>query len=330
LQATRWFICTAVVEPQSPQNLLTQNKERGSAMDTASGLAFVTIIDLIDDGYGHFDAACPECGPSRRSPVNQLRKTLRIWREDSDFATFHCVRCGLKGYAHREGASSAIDLARIARLRADAAARNAAHEEAQRRKANRLWSASRPAQGTIVETYLIARGVNCAVPSTLRFLTPSKPDHHPAMIAAFTMPDEPEPGLLRVHDDAVGAVHLTFLKLDGSGKVDADITKIVVGSPHGLPIVLAPANDLGGLIACEGIEDGLSAHEAIGLGVWAAGSASRLPAIADLLPAYVACLTVIADDDAAGRTNAAKLADIARERGFYVETLENNKMRMAA
>jgi hypothetical protein len=264
------------------------------------------------------------------APANQRRKTLRIWREDSNFAAYHCTRCGLKGYARRDGAGSAIDLTRMVRLRADAAARNAAHEEEQQRKANWLWCASRLAQGTVVEAYLTTRGINCAVPSTLRFLRPSKPDYHPAMIAAFTMPDEPEPGLLRVHDDAVGAVHLTFLKPDGSGKADAEITKIVVGSPHGLPIVLAPVNDLGGLIACEGIEDGLSAHEATGLGVWAAGSASRLPAIAGLLPAYVACLTVIVDDDATGRTNAAKLADIARERGFYVETLANNEMRVAA
>jgi Toprim domain len=299
-------------------------------MDGAYRLAFVTIIDLVDDGYGHFDVACPECGPSRLSPVNQCRKTLRIWREDSDFATYHCIRCGVKGYAHRDGASSAINLARMASLRAEASARNATHKEEQRRKSNALWNASLPADGTIVEAYLTTRGINCAIPSTLRFLTPSKPNYHPAMIAAFTMPDEPEPGLLQVHDDTVGAVHLTFLKLDGSGKADAELNKIVVGSPHGLPIVLAPANDLGGMIVCEGIEDGLSAHEATGLGVWAAGSASRLPAIAGLLPAYVACLTVLVDDDAAGRANAAKLADGARTRGFYVETLANNEMKVVA
>jgi Zn ribbon nucleic-acid-binding protein len=299
-------------------------------MDTARRLAFVTIIDLVADGYGHIDAVCPECGPSRRSPVNQRRKTLRIWREDSDFATYHCARCGMKGYAHRDGVSSAIDLVRMVRLRADASARSAAHEKEQHRKANRLWSASLPAQGTIIETYLIARGINCAIPPTLRFLAQRKPEYHPAMIAAFAMPDEPEPGLLRIDDDAVGAVHLTFLKPDGSAKANTETTKIVVGSPHGLPIVLAPANDLGGLIACEGIEDGLSAHEATGLGVWAAGSASRLPAIAGLLPAYVACLTVIVDDDATGRAHAAKLTDGARARGFYVETLANLEMRIAA
>jgi hypothetical protein len=299
-------------------------------MDASSRLTFATIIDLIADGYGSIDAACPECGPSRQSPVNQRRKTLRIWREDPDFATDHCARCGTKGYAHRGGASSVIDLTRMARLRADAAARNAGHEEDQRRKANWLWNAGHPAQATIVETYLIARGINCAIPSTLRFLAPRKPEHHPAMVAAFTVPNEPEPGLLRVRDDAVGAVHLTLLKSDGSAKADVETSKIIVGSPHGLPIVLAPANDLGGLIACEGIEDGLSAHEATGLGVWAAGSASRLPTIADALQTHVECLTIIVDDDATGRSNAAKLAKAARLRGLYVETLSNSEMRIAA
>ena len=299
-------------------------------MEATSKLTFAAIIDLIADRYGGIDAACPECGPSRRSPANQRRKTLRIWREDTDFATYHCIRCGLKGWTRRDGPSSAIDFTRMARLRADAAERDAAHEVEQSRKANWLWSSSRPAEATIVKTYLIARGIKCVIPSTLRFLAPHKPDHHPAMIAAFSVPDEPEPGVLRVRDDGVGAVHLTLLKQDGSAKADTEPTKIVVGSPHGLPIVLAPANDLGGLIACEGIEDGLSLHEATGLGVWAAGSASRLPAIAVVLPTYVSCLTIIVDDDAAGRANAAKLADGARTRGFYVETLTNSEMKVAA
>ena len=64
------------------------------------------------------------------------------------------------------------------------------------------------------------------------------------MIAAFTVPDEPEPGLLSVRDDTVRAVHLTLLKPDGSAKADTAPSKFIVGSPHGLPIVLAPANDL--------------------------------------------------------------------------------------
>jgi hypothetical protein len=50
----------------------------------------------------------------------------------------------------------------------------------------------------------------------------------------------------------------------------------MLGRSVGQPIVLAPVNDLGGLLIAEGIETTLACH-ASGLGLWAAGSASRLP-----------------------------------------------------
>lgn len=40
----------------------------------------------------------------------------------------------------------------------------------------------------------------------------------------------------------------------------------MIGRSKGAPIVLAPLNDLLGLIVTEGIEDALSAHQATGLG----------------------------------------------------------------
>ena len=89
------------------------------------------------------------------------------------------------------------------------------------------------------------------------------------MIAAFALVDEPEPGVLgKPHD--VGSRALTLLKPDGSGKANAKPGKLIIGSPRGLPIVLAPPNDLLGMAVTEGIEDGLTVHQATGLGVWAA------------------------------------------------------------
>ena len=41
------------------------------------------------------------------------------------------------------------------------------------------------------------------------------------------------------------------------------------------------------LAITEGIEDRLTVHEATGLGAWAAGSASRMPALAYVLPGYI-------------------------------------------
>jgi len=92
----------------------------------------------------------------------------------------------------------------------------------------------------------------------------------------------------------------------------------MVGPSSGWPIVLAPLNDALGLVICEGIETGLSLYEATGCGVWAAGSASRMPALANKVPSYVDCVTIAGEADA-GRNDAETLAECLRARGLYCE-----------
>jgi hypothetical protein len=107
-------------------------------------------------------------------------------------------------------------------------------------------------------------------------------------------------------------VHLTRLAADGLSRID----KIMIGrGASGFPIWCAPVNDGLGLAVTEGIEDALSVHEATGLGAWAAGSAPRMPALADTVPNYVACVTIIGDDNDAGRKNAGALAARLKARG---------------
>jgi hypothetical protein len=49
-----------------------------------------------------------------------------------------------------------------------------------------MWAWRRPITGTIAEAYLRrARGITCALPPSIAFLPPAKPEHHPALIAAF-------------------------------------------------------------------------------------------------------------------------------------------------
>ena len=60
-------------------------------------------------------------------------------------------------------------------------------------------------------------------------------------------------------------------------------------------------------------------HEATGLGVWAAGSASFMPALADHVPPWIDCVTVAAEADDAGRKGAAELAARLEARGVHVE-----------
>jgi Toprim domain len=277
-------------------------------------------LDLAALAGGHFgviDVACPLCGPERRHAVNRRRKVLRIWRDSPDFATCHCARCGAHGFDRRAGESAAIDPGRLKQLRREAAARDADYAKEQRRKARWMWSKSRPAPGTIVETYLKSRGITLPVPATIRFLPPTKPGHHPTMISAYGIPDEPEPGVLAIVAEQITAVHLTMLKADGSGKADVDPNKITIASPSGMPMVLAPMNDLMGLAITEGIENALSVHQATGLGAWASGGAALMPKLAAAIENLATtreydgspdCITIFVDDDDDGRRNAHALA----------------------
>jgi hypothetical protein len=138
------------------------------------------------------------------------------------------------------------------------------------------------------------------------------------MIAAFGWALEPEPGILSISDTAVFGIHLTRLTRDGRKKAGTKLDKIMIGTPRGSPIVVAPPNDLGGLAITEGIEDALSVHEATGLGAWAAGAASFMPALAAAVPSWIESITVMVDDDDAGRFNADALGEGLIRRGFDV------------
>jgi hypothetical protein len=280
-------------------------------------------LDIIDKitgrRLGTFDVPCPECGPLKRSLRGQRKPVLRVYRIEPNFAGYHCARCGEKGAAlNRNGTPP--DLIKLAKARAEAAERDRILKAKRLSAARSLWSIRKPIIGSIAEAYLrSARGYGGPLPATLGFL-PARGDHPPAMIAAFGLAREIEPGLITISDQAVTGVHLTRLRQDGSGKAVFDDpgenAKIMVGYSVGSPIVLAPPGDLLGLAITEGIEDGLSVHEVTGLGVWAAGSAARMPVLAAVLPVHLDCATIIADDDKDGRRFAAQLAEGVRARGM--------------
>lgn len=204
------------------------------------------------------------------------------------------------------------------------------YERRQHEKAAWIWSRRKPAQGSIVETYLReCRRYRGSLPATLAFLPPYKREQHAAMIAAFGRPDELEPGVVGEPRD-VRSVHLTLLASDGRAKAQIEPGKpgkLIIASPtikirdvvSGLPIVLAPPNDLLGMAITEGIEDALSAHQATGLGAWAAGAAGFMPKLAAAVPDYIECVTIYAHADPAGQDGAHKLAAALRHR--KIETL---------
>ena len=234
-----------------------------------------------------------------------------------DFAGYACARCGERGWARDDGFKAARPSPdRLAEIRRDAADREAAEQKERLRLALFLWSRRLPVEGTPAETYLReARGYSGAIPATLGYL-PARGEHGHALIGAFGIAAELDPGVLAIANADVRGVHLTKLNQVGSDKADADEPKITVGKNVVWPIMLAPPNDLFGMAITEGIEDGLSVHQATGLGAWAAGSANRMPAIADSVPVYIECVTICAHPEPAGRASATKLAKALRARGI--------------
>ena len=159
------------------------------------------------------------------------------------------------------------------------------------------------------------RGYHGPIPATLGYL-PANGKRPPAMIAAFGFCEEPEPGAIDP-PAIVAGVHITRLTPDGR-KAPIDPVKIMLGPSAGLPIVLAPANDLLAIDIAEGIEKGLLIQADTGAGMWVAGAAGRMPALTAGLPAYVECVTIWADRDETGLRFAREAARIIQARKIEV------------
>jgi putative DNA primase/helicase len=268
--------------------------------------------------------SCPRCGGRDRFSINTVK------------GVFNCRGCRVGGdiialVQHLDGCDFQTAVRKLAgeppatptpmpmSQTASAASRKTEvdhYEREQHRKAAWLWSRRRSITGTIAEMYLRrTRVITCALPPTLGFLPPYR-EHPPALIAAFAIPEEPEPGILATPSN-IGAVQLTALKSDGSDKADIEKPKTTVGSPGGLPIVVAPANDLLTIAITEGIEDALSLHLALGVGGWAAGGASFVPKLAQHVPNYIETV-IIELHPGDGRRDGLELKNRLRARNIEV------------
>src|SRR6266700_7948182 len=131
----------------------------------------------------------------------------------------------------------------------------------------RIWAETQPAAGSLVETYLRARGINIPSPPALRFhpaLKHSSGGRWPALVAVVTQGAEGEPI----------AIHRTVLSPDGRGKAPIDRQKMLLGPCRGGAVRLGPATHL--LMVGEGIETCLAATQATGWSAWAALSTSGM------------------------------------------------------
>ena len=229
----------------------------------SNGLQFDDLYGYTGGHAGIYDVACPSCGPTRRRPVNRVRKVMRIWDDGNGFITFNCERCGIAGHAsdgkskgHRKEAH---------RKPVETPQREVGASE-RIELANALWGRAGPICGTLAETYLRSR--SCFVDSSnLRYLAPRRDGYGPTMIARFG------------ENGPITGVHLTRLAPDGTRKAAIDKPKIMLGPSSGQPIVVQDNMERGECVVSEGIEDAGSWALATGWTCWAAGSAGRIPCV---------------------------------------------------
>jgi hypothetical protein len=170
-----------------------------------------------------------------------------------------------------------------------------------------IWQAAKPADRTLIETYLHSRGLRLPTAPALRFHPSLKHpygDTWPAMIALVT----------RGSNDAPLAVHRTFLARDGRGKAPVDPQKMMLGPCRGGAVRLAKPGDL--LMVGEGIETCLAAMQETGHPAWAALSTSGLCALD--LPKDVRDVIVLADGDDPGEAAARDCALRWKKEGRQV------------
>lgn len=175
----------------------------------------------------------------------------------------------------------------------------------------RLVAISRPIIGTLVESYLRARGITTLHGTgALRFHSRCyyRPDDHqptetwPAMIACVTD-----------LDDRLTGAHRTWLAPEGTGKAQVDTPRRAMGDLLGHAVRFGVPGSV--MAAGEGIETTLSLRCAMpDMAMAAALSAAHLAAI--LFPATLERLYVIRDNDPAGDGARDSLIERASDAGI--------------
>jgi len=175
-------------------------------------------------------------------------------------------------------------------LQSGLSAQNRQEEEATDRTAAalKIWQSAVAVTNTLAETYLQSRGIDMALPASLRFhpgLRHHSGDLWPAMIALVT----------RGIDDEPVAIHQTFLARDGKGKAPVVPQKMMLGPCRGAGVRLGTAHPASWMVVAEGIETTLSVMLACGIPGWAALSANGLRSV--VLPPDAAKVLICADND---------------------------------
>ena len=171
---------------------------------------------------------------------------------------------------------------------------------------------SQPAEGTVVETYLRARGYRGPIPISLRYVTgmhPSDSVFHPVMLGAVIRADQPASFI---------GIHRTFLLADGSSKAALEPAKMSLGPIGGGGVPLADRGEK--MAVSEGIETGLSFMQATGIPTWAALSAGGMKRL--VLPSEAREVLIAADADEVGLQAADEAASRWHAEGRRVRIIK--------
>lgn len=269
---------------------------------TAISFDFDVLVQLIGgDQFGVFDRPCPRCGADRRAAVNRRRPVLRIWRNEPDFVTFRCARCGIEGHARRDArqavSRSSVDRQEQQRRRAEADRRAAEDDAARTRRALAIWHEAEPIVGTIGSQYLVNRDVDLdALPGdmidVLRWHRRCvwERDVAPCLVALWSDAITGEPR----------AIHRTALTPDAR-KID----RRSLGPTAGCCLRLWPDEDVErGLVLAEGVETTLVAATRVErenttlTPAWACGDKGHLAGFPVL--AGIESITILVDHDENG------------------------------
>jgi putative DNA primase/helicase len=158
-----------------------------------------------------------------------------------------------------------------------------------------IWALASPAERTIVQRYLRARGIIIAPPSSLRCAGCGYQLEHtnPAMVAAVQSPDR-----------RTVAVQVTRLDPGGERKAQVLIPRRTYGALGNGAVRLAAAGDVLGL--AEGVESALSAMQLSGVPTWACLGAGRMHRV--VVPDSVRELHLFLDNDGPGRDAGERTA----------------------
>jgi len=228
-----------------------------------------------------------------RCPACDYPGTFSVREGNGGRALLHCASCqDQAAVTEAGGRAPGQEIRRDGKDDTDRAAARLRKAEA----ALRVWRGSEPAAGTLVATYLAARGLpDLAASTALRFrgdMWHPEGGRFPAMVALVS--DVRGVGV---------AVHRTYLRRDGTGKADVEPSRAALGPIWGGVVQLYDHDPGKLLVVGEGIETAASAGVLLGFPAWAAISAGNM-AKGLALPPEARRLVIAADADAPGRRAA--------------------------